>query len=127
MADQPAYTKGLRGVDAAAKAQHTKPFAELDPARQDTLLVALEDGNAEGWPTGAGDSALFFETVRIHTLLGFLSDPTYGGNRDFVGWKLIDYPGPQHPRGGYTPGQLLGKVPIRAVWGETTRDHLRRH
>jgi len=33
----------------------------------------------------------FFETVRLHTIVGFLIDPDAGrgGNRDGVGWKLI--------------------------------------
>lgn len=117
-AARPLYAKGIRGLDATARAQHPKPFAELDPTQQDALLAALEDGKPEGWPADVGDPAGFFETVRTHTLLGFLSDPKYGGNRDFVGWKLTGYPGPRHIRNGYTPAQLLGKTPIRAVWGE---------
>lgn len=117
-AARPVYAKGLRGVDAAAKAKHAKSFAELGPARQDALLAEIEDGKVEGWTADAGKSTVFFETVRTHTLLGFLSDPKYGGNRNFVGWKLTGYPGPRHVHGGYTPGQLLGKAPIRAVWGD---------
>lgn len=117
-AARPVYAKGVRGVEAAAQARHAKPFAGLDPAQQDLLLEALEDGKVEGWSADAGNPAAFFGTVRTHTLLGFLSDPKYGGNRDFVGWKLVGYPGPRHTRGGYTPGQLLGKTSIRAIWGE---------
>ncbi|MBV9087485.1 MAG: gluconate 2-dehydrogenase subunit 3 family protein, partial [Acidobacteriaceae bacterium] len=33
----------------------------------------------------------FFETVRIHTVLGFLSNPEHGGNHDKLGWKLIGF------------------------------------
>jgi gluconate 2-dehydrogenase gamma chain len=33
----------------------------------------------------------FFELLRVHTLLGFLGNPSYGGNRDKVGWKHIGF------------------------------------
>ena len=33
----------------------------------------------------------FFEVVRIHTLLGFLGDPSYGGNRGKLGWNYIGF------------------------------------
>jgi len=33
----------------------------------------------------------FFELIRTHTLYGFLGNPSYGGNRDRVGWKLIGF------------------------------------
>jgi gluconate 2-dehydrogenase gamma chain len=33
----------------------------------------------------------FFELLRMHTLLGFLGNPSYGGNRDGVGWSHIGF------------------------------------
>jgi hypothetical protein len=36
-----------------------------------------------------GASPDFFQTLRTHTIFGFLVDPEGGGNRDFVGWKAI--------------------------------------
>ena len=33
----------------------------------------------------------FFEAVRTHTVLGFLGSPSYGGNRDQVGWRYIQF------------------------------------
>ena len=33
----------------------------------------------------------FFEVLRIDTIVGFLSDPKYGGNRGGVGWKHIGF------------------------------------
>jgi gluconate 2-dehydrogenase gamma chain len=33
----------------------------------------------------------FFELVRLHTIMGFLANPNYGGNRDEVGWKAIGF------------------------------------
>ena len=46
----------------------------------------------------------FFELLRTHTLYGFLGNPSYGGNRDRVGWKLIGFEDRmvfQHPFGYY--------------------------
>ena len=37
----------------------------------------------------------FFELVRRHTLEGMFGDPSYGGNANFAGWDLIEYPGPR--------------------------------
>ena len=54
--------------------------------------------------------------MREHTVIGFLADPKYGGNRDYIGWKVIGYPGPRHMRGGYTPEQMVGKQKIKAIW-----------
>ena len=83
------------------------------------MLAVLEAGRcarlARGPPASSG---AFFASVRAHTILGFLADPKYGGNRDFAGWKLVGYPGPRHHLGGYTPDQMLGRARIKAVWGE---------
>jgi gluconate 2-dehydrogenase gamma chain len=37
------------------------------------------------------DRTPFFEATRLLTLLGMFSLPSYGGNRDGVGWKLIGF------------------------------------
>jgi gluconate 2-dehydrogenase gamma chain len=37
------------------------------------------------------DQTPFFSTTRLLTLLGMFSLPTYGGNRDGVGWKLLGF------------------------------------
>jgi hypothetical protein len=37
------------------------------------------------------ETAGFFELLRTHTLYGFLGNPSYGGNRDRAGWKLIGF------------------------------------
>ena len=33
----------------------------------------------------------FFQALRFHTLAGFLSDPSYGGNRGGAGWQAISF------------------------------------
>ena len=68
-------------------------FSAATPEQQDHVLASL-DGHTRALPLpfrpepGARN---FFETVRQHTLAGFLIDPDSdrGGNRDGVGWKVI--------------------------------------
>ena len=89
-ASRGAYAAGLAALDAHARGAAGMPFAELGAERQDALLRDLEQNVAKGFtPTASA----FFELVLEHTLEGTFSDPYYGGNRDFIGWELIGYPG----------------------------------
>jgi gluconate 2-dehydrogenase gamma chain len=116
---KPLYRVGLAGIDAVSRKRFEKRFAQLTAERQDEVLVALESDKADGWPGGAGlPPAKFFEAVRAHTIIGFLADPKYGGNRDYAGWKVIGYPGGGHHLGGYSPAQMMGKEKIVAKWGK---------
>ena len=115
---KPIYEKGLAGLDLVSKHRFTKPFVDLAPEQQDDILAALEAGKAEGWPSGGVTAAAFFATVRMHTIVGFLADPKYGGNRGYAGWKVLGYPGGGHHLGGYSPAQMMGEAKIRTVWGE---------
>lgn len=114
----PTYRECLPEVDRIAVERFGAAFAELDPDRQDEVLIALESGQVSGWGPESITSGEFFETIRSHTIIGFLADPKYGGNRDYVGWKVVGYPGPRHDAGGYTPAQMIGEEKIRTIWGE---------
>ncbi len=48
-----------------------------------------------GVVAGFKQAAEFFETVRYHVLEGVFCEPQYGGNRDMIGWRLVDFPGQQ--------------------------------
>src|SRR2546428_11962067 len=87
------YRRGLTSLDAYCRNSHSASFVRLDPARQDAVIAALEEGKATGfsWPT----SQAFFNTVRTHTMEGMFADPVYGGNKDFAGWRLVGFPGAQ--------------------------------
>jgi gluconate 2-dehydrogenase gamma chain len=115
---EPVYQVGLAGVAAVCAERHGKAFEELTDAQKDATLRDLEDGKARGWPDGPVASPVFFAAIRAHTVIGFLADPKYGGNRDYAGWRLTGYPGPAHRHGGYTAAQVTGQAPIRAIWGE---------
>lgn len=89
-ASRDAYIAGLEAVDAFARDAAGSRFAELDADAQDAVLARMEANTATGF---SPDSVTFFELLRAHTIEGTFSDPAYGGNRDFVGWELIAYPG----------------------------------
>lgn len=113
----PLYKGGLAALDGVAQARFGADFVSLSEEEQDAILSDLEKDKASEWAIGAQlPASLFFETVRIHTLVGFLADPSYGGNYDFAGWRVAGYPGPRHRRGGFTPEQVEGKAPIVPIW-----------
>ena len=87
------YRRGLTALDAYSRNTYKESFVRLDPARQDEVIAALEQGKATGftWPTARA----FFNTVRTHTMEGMFADPIYGGNKDFSGWRLVGFPGAQ--------------------------------
>jgi len=89
-AHRPAYAAGLAALDAYARTAAGAAFAELAPERQDAVLTDLEQNRATGFTPS---SAAFFDLVLGHTLEGTFGDPNYGGNRDFIGWELLGYPG----------------------------------
>jgi gluconate 2-dehydrogenase gamma chain len=89
-AQRPAYAAGLAALEAYARSTAGRPFAALDPERQDALLTDLEHNRAGGFN---GGSAAFFELVLGHTLEGTFGDPHYGGNQRYIGWELVGYPG----------------------------------
>ena len=89
-----AYRAGLAAFDRYCRASRGAPFRELPHVDRVSALIDVETGAATGARTGfAGSSAAFFNMVRGHVLQGTFGDPYYGGNRDYVGWDLIDYPG----------------------------------
>ncbi|MEB7885242.1 gluconate 2-dehydrogenase subunit 3 family protein [Serratia fonticola] len=84
------YNLGISDADAYSKQTAGKVFAELDGAQQDALLQKFESGEAEFAQLPA---KLFFSYLLQNTREGFFSDPIHGGNKEMVGWKLINFPG----------------------------------
>ncbi len=56
----------------------SKSIASLSNEQQMALIRTIE-------------TSPFFALLRTHTVLGFLGNPSYGGNRGEIGWKLIDF------------------------------------
>jgi gluconate 2-dehydrogenase gamma chain len=98
------YRRGLAQLDAYCRATYKQVFTQLEAARQDEVIAAIEQGKASGftWPRAQE----FFNVVRTHTMEGMFADPLYGGNRDFAGWRLVGFPGAQ---GNFTPPDLQNK------------------
>lgn len=73
-------------------------IASLTDAQQKALLRATEKSD-------------FFDLLRTHTVLGFLGDPSYGGNRGETGWKQIgfDHDMAYAPPFGYYDAQVSGE------------------
>jgi gluconate 2-dehydrogenase gamma chain len=68
------YLAGIQDLDRRAGGQ----FASLTHAQQDDLLRAIEQ-------------TPFFQVMRFHTIAGTFALPTWGGNRDYAGWRLIGH------------------------------------
>ena len=93
--DQKTYREGLPVVQARVKElfPSVARFSSATPEQQDQVLSSFEEKSANGTrnPRRRMAASSFFDTIRAHTVIGFLIDPdsSSGGNRDGVGWKVI--------------------------------------
>ena len=71
---------GLEDLNTRARAKWpgTTTFVLLPPSRQDELLKASEEKD-------------LFKQTRFATFVGMFGNPSYGGNRNQVGWKLLGF------------------------------------
>src|SRR6266581_1689164 len=67
--------RALMTFDVDKQLAYTQGLEEL---QQIQLLTGIEHSG-------------FFELVRLHTIMGYLSHPDYGGNHNQAGWKLIGF------------------------------------
>jgi len=89
-----AYRSGLAALDAYSRYTRGGPFVDLSTTDQDSVLIDVQIGAATGAGVGfAGSSGSFFNMVKSHTWQGMFGDPHYGGNANFAGWDLVNYPG----------------------------------
>jgi gluconate 2-dehydrogenase gamma chain len=74
------YASGIADLNrrAVRKWKGTASFAALTPARQDEQLHDIE-------------KTPFFKAARFDTIVGTFALPTWGGNRDYVGWHLLGF------------------------------------
>ena len=75
---KPQFMEGLAKLqrDVGGKFRGQTRLSALTPAQQDEVLRSIEN-------------TPFFGNMRFATLSGMFSLPSHGGNRDFVGWKLV--------------------------------------
>ena len=103
--------EGLAALDTFAKSSQGANFADLSNEKRDAVLTAIDAGQAP-------NLRAFFTRARRLTLEGMFADPYYGGNKNFVGWDLIRYPGPRPAVG--PEDQRMGveiKPYHRSAWG----------
>ena len=115
-AARPLYQAALGALDALCRDREGSPFDEWPAAAQDLLLHELESGAVKGWAAPEASPSAFFATVRMHTILGFVLDPKYGGNRDYAGWRTMGFPGPVHHLGGSQADQMRGERRFVPIW-----------
>ena len=72
------YADGAKDLDAraATKGSGARSFAALAPPEQDELLREIEQ-------------TPFFLAVRFDAIAGMFALPSWGGNRDFAGWRML--------------------------------------
>jgi gluconate 2-dehydrogenase gamma chain len=105
---QETYRQGIRKLDESSHEKFGSVFKDLSDEKQDEILVDLSgrpkpehmkfdtSGEHNTFLQGTFDEGLdFFSALVLHTRQGYYSDPVYGGNKDFVGWKVIGFPGPK--------------------------------
>ena len=81
---QERYREGLAALGS--------DFADVEPDEQTERLKA---------------NPLFTALLYDHVCEGMYGAPEYGGNRDLVGWRYIDFEGDVQPR-GYTDEEVSG-------------------
>jgi gluconate 2-dehydrogenase gamma chain len=86
------YVRGLAALQQKRRELFpaSRSIAALSADQQISLLRAIEN-------------TPFFETLRTHTVMGFLANPEYGGNRNQIGWKHVGFENSHHfaPPFGY--------------------------
>ena len=77
-AQRPLYTDGIADLNRRAQAKVTGAagFIALTSAQQDEVIHEIE-------------TTPFFQAVRLDTIVGTFALPSWGGNRDYMGWHLL--------------------------------------
>ena len=88
------FLAGTAQLDRRTRQMFGKGFREISDPERDQVLVALKNSPPKSI------EAKYFELLMVLALEGFLGDPSYGGNRDRVGWALVGFgtsePPPQY-------------------------------
>jgi gluconate 2-dehydrogenase gamma chain len=101
------FDADLRNAYRTGMAEVQKKRKELFPRSTSIVMLTAEQQIQLIHAIEGND---FFELLRTHTMYGFLGNPSYGGNRDRVGWKLIGFEDRMafQPPFGYYDAQVNG-------------------
>lgn len=74
------YAAGVNDLNrrAGRKSKGAAGFTALTAAEQDEVLHDIE-------------KTPFFQTARFDTIVGTFALPTFGGNRDYLGWHMLGF------------------------------------
>jgi|SRR5690625_1667666 len=86
------FMQGVRKIDEVSKDTFKEKFTELDEEQQIEVLEAFENGEVN---MAGVTGVTFFNFLLQMTIEGAYADPVYGGNKDMMGWKMKEYPGPR--------------------------------
>lgn len=86
------FTQGLRKIETVAQDKFETKFTDITGEQQDEVLKMFEDNQVA--MNGVSAQA-FFNLLIATTLEGAYADPVYGGNKDMLGWKMKEFPGPR--------------------------------
>lgn len=114
----PLYQQGLRAIERHAHKRFGAPFVALTGQQKDEILGEFEAGNVASCKN-AGE---FFETVRYHVLEGIFCEPQYGGNKDMLGWRLVNFPGQQFGYGDAYINRPVDLEPVAVDYRKTRKD-----
>ena len=91
--DRKTYGDGLPDLQARVNEMFpgVQKFSAATPEEQDEVLRSFDENPHSAQRTFRARPVAqhFVETLRQHTINGFLIDPDYGGNDSGVGWKVI--------------------------------------
>ena len=104
----PLYRKGLRAVNHHARVKFGRKSFPLSDDEKDAILSEFEMGSVAYFKKAAE----FFEMVRYHVLEGVFCEPQYGGNKEMIGWRLVEFPGQQS---GYSDAYINKRVELTPV------------
>ena len=79
------FVPGVAALERRAQRMFKTSFATATPAQQDELLTIFKNS-----PEKSGE-AHWYEMLVVLVMEGFLGDPSYGGNKGEVGWKLVGF------------------------------------
>jgi gluconate 2-dehydrogenase gamma chain len=103
---RPSYLAAVVSLDAYSQSKYKADFAALSTAQQDAVLTDMDLNRATGFVPNA---KAVFEMIRTHAVQGMFGDPAHGGNTNFIGWKLVRFPGPRMVISGHE--QQINVVP----------------
>lgn len=83
---------GLRKLDNIAQDKFGVKFVDAEENQQDEILTMFEANEVD---LAGVSSETFFHLLLKTTIEGAYSDPVYGGNKDMMGWRMKEYPGPR--------------------------------